>query len=157
LQEGVDLTAGTLTYWQGKTKKLVLVPLAEQLRAHLHKLAADDKPEVYVCPRMATVRSGGRHGLSQGFKRIIVKAGIDLRTVQGEGRHTIARHSFHSLRHSFTSALANAGVAPELRMKLTGHASAEIHRGYTHHEVEILRGAIRQLPKLGEKLPDIAI
>jgi site-specific recombinase XerD len=54
---------------------------------------------------------------------------------------------FH-LRHSFTSALANAGVAPELRMKLTGHKSAEIHRGYTHLELETLKDAIKKLPGL---------
>jgi integrase len=53
-----------------------------------------------------------------------------------------------SIRHSFTSALANAGVPPELRMKLTGHKSAEIHRGYTHMEMETLKDAIKKLPKL---------
>jgi hypothetical protein len=30
-----------------------------------------------------------------------------------------------SIRYSFTSALANAGVSPELRMKLTGHKSTK--------------------------------
>jgi hypothetical protein len=50
--------------------------------------------------------------------------------------------------HSFTSALANAGVSPELRMKLTGHKSAEVHRGYTHLELETLKDAIKKLPGL---------
>ena len=56
--------------------------------------------------------------------------------------------SFHALRHSFTSALANAGVAPELRMKLTGHKSESVHAGYTHHELETLRAAVGKLPAL---------
>jgi hypothetical protein len=59
---------------------------------------------------------------------------------------------FHRLavspHHSFTSALANAGVSPELRMKLTGHKSAEVHRGYTHLELDTLKEAIRKLPRL---------
>ena len=37
--------------------------------------------------------------------------------------------SSRSKFHSFTSTLANAGVSPELTMELTGHKSAEVHRG----------------------------
>jgi hypothetical protein len=32
--------------------------------------------------------------------------------------------------------MANAGVSQEIRMKLTGHVSAEMNKGYTHHELE---------------------
>jgi hypothetical protein len=32
--------------------------------------------------------------------------------------------------------------------KLTGHKSAEIHRGYTHLELETLKDAIKKLPGL---------
>jgi integrase len=53
------------------------------------------------------------------------------------------------LRHSFTSALANQNVSAELRMKLTGHSSDAVHRGYTHHEIETLRQAVLKLPSLG--------
>jgi integrase len=71
-----------------------------------------------------------------------------METVQGTGVRKISKRTFHALRHSFTSALANAGVSPELRMKLTGHKSAEIHRGYTHLELETLRAALQKLPNL---------
>jgi integrase len=54
----------------------------------------------------------------------------------------------YAFRHSFTSALANAGVSPELRMKLTGHKSAEVHRGCTHLEMDTLKDAIKKLPGL---------
>jgi hypothetical protein len=33
-------------------------------------------------------------------------------------------------------------------MKLTGHASDAIHRGYTHHELKMLRDALAKLPRL---------
>jgi hypothetical protein len=33
-------------------------------------------------------------------------------------------------------------------MKLTGHKSAEIHRGYTHLELETLKDAVKRLPSL---------
>jgi integrase len=66
----------------------------------------------------------------------------------GEGR-TVRTLTFHSLRHSFNSALANAGVSQEIRMKLTGHVSAEMNNGYTHHELEPLRAAIQRIPSIG--------
>ncbi len=60
----------------------------------------------------------------------------------------VARRTFHALRHSLTSALLNAGVAQELRMKLTGHKSAAVHRGYSHAEMGTLRAAVAKLPGL---------
>jgi integrase len=143
---GVDLIGKTLTYTQGKTGKPLTVPLHRKLQAQLEALATSDKPEHYILPGMANKGPGGRHGLSESFKGIVRKAGLDLQTVPGGGTRNISRRTFHALRHSFTSALANAGVSPELRMKLTGHKSAEIHRGYTHHELKTLRAAVNKLP-----------
>lgn len=76
------------------------------------------------------------------------KARIDIQSVQGSGSRQLSRRSFHALRHSCTSALANAGVAPELRMKLNGHSSEAVHRGYTHHQLATLRDAVTKLPSL---------
>jgi len=67
---------------------------------------------------------------------------------EGSARHTLTRLSFHSLRNSFNSALANAGVAQQTRQKLTGHASAAMNAKYTHHEIETLREAMVKLPSL---------
>ncbi|MDE0822204.1 MAG: hypothetical protein OSA95_13855 [Opitutales bacterium] len=38
----------------------------------------------------------------------------------------------------------------ELRMKLTGHSSKDVHRGYTHLELETLRKAIGRIPSVNE-------
>jgi hypothetical protein len=57
--------------------------------------------------------------------------------------------TFHSLRHSFNSEMASAGVGEELRMKLTGHATREQNKKYTHHELEPLRAAINRMPSIG--------
>jgi integrase len=146
--EAVDLAAGTLSFTQGKTNQRVTIPLAADLLAHLEQLASSEDPQAYIAPGMADKGPGGRHGLSEGFKRIMRNAGLDLQTVQGHGRRKISKRTFHALRHSFTSALANAGVSPELRMKLTGHQSAAVHRGYTHHELQALREAVGKLPSL---------
>ena len=60
----------------------------------------------------------------------------------------LQERSFHSVRHTFTSWLANADVAPELRIKLTDHAPAEVHTGDTNHELATLSDAVTMLPKL---------
>lgn len=144
----VDLAGGTLTFTQGKTNKKLVVPLHPDLLAHLESLAGTDKPEVFVMPHMADLKPGGRHGLSEGFKRLMRKAGLDMQKVKSAGQRQLSRRTFHALRHSFTSALANAGVAPELRMKLTGHKSAAVHRGYSHHEMRTLADAVAKIPGL---------
>lgn len=141
----IDLAAGTLSYQQQKTGAKVIVPLRPELAAHIEDLAGQDSAEEFITPHMAELKSGGRHGLSEGFKRIVRKAGLDLQTVQGGGKRLQSRRTFHALRHSFTSALANAGVSPEVRMKLTGHKSEKVHAGYSHHELGTLRAAMDRL------------
>jgi integrase len=143
-----DMSAETLTYTQAKTGDKVTVPLHSELLAHLNTLAGTDKPLVFIMPHMAGLKPGGRHGLSETFKRIMRKAGLDLQTVKGAGIRQQSKRTFHALRHSFTSALANQGVSSELRMKLTGHKTESVHRGYTHHELEKLREAVEKIPSL---------
>lgn len=144
----VDLKQGTLAYHQQKTNKQIALPMHPDLHHHLTIMAKKGKSQKFIMPGMAGKGPGGRHGLSESFKRIVRKADLDLQTVQGGGDRKISRRTFHALRHSFTSALANAEVASELRMKLTGHSSEAIHRGYTHHELNILRNAVEKLPSV---------
>ena len=147
----VDLAAETVTYNQAKTGAKVTTPLHPDLLARLNTLAGTDKPEVFVMPQLAGQRVSGRRGLSESFKNIMRKAGVDTMTTQGAGNQMFSRRTFHSLRHSFTSALANQNVAPELRMRLTGHKTEGEHRRYTHHEMDTLRAAVNLLPSLGSK------
>jgi len=83
--------------------------------------------------------------LSTTFTRIMNRAGVarDI-TIAGD---VSARRSFHCLRHSFTSWLAEADVHADVRQKLTGHASAGVHAKYTHHD-EALERAVATLPEL---------
>jgi integrase len=146
--QDADLATGTLSYQQRKTGAKVTVPIHPELAAHLEGLAAQDTVVEFLAPHMAGLKPGGRHGLSEGFKRIMRQAGLDLQTVQGGGKRMQSRRTFHALRHSFTSALANAGVSPELRMKLTGHKSERVHAGYSHLDLDTLRAAVGKLSAL---------
>jgi integrase len=148
----LDMANGMLVHQQGKTGHEVSIPLHPELRARLEAVATGDQAQEYVLPGLASEviagRNGGRNGLSDTFIQIALKAGLDLRPVTGAGGRQQYKRTFHALRHSFTSALANAGVSPELRQKLTGHTSADVHRGYTHFELQTLREAVEKLPKL---------
>ena len=79
-----------------------------------------------VFPELAGKHIAGRRGLSVQFRDIATKAGITGRVVtrEGKGRATNSK-TFHALRHTFVSSLANAGVAPDIRQKLAGHSSTE--------------------------------
>ena len=72
-------------------------------------------------------------------------------TVQGKGVRKFSRRTFHSLRHTFNSTMANAGVSDEIRMKLTGHKSAQMNQRYTHLQLETLQNAVNAVPLFGTK------
>jgi len=151
--DAIDLAGKFLHYTPQKTKrKEVVVPLHPELEAFLLERAGTDNPRAPLFPALDGKKSGGAHGLSSTFRRIMDKAGIHAAVARprkgGKGR-AISRLSFHSLRHGFNSAMANRGVAQEIRQKLTGHASAEMNDVYTHHELEPLRNAVEVIPPLG--------
>lgn len=146
----IDLAAGVVRFTPKKTKKkkiAVVIPLHPTLHAMLA-----ERPGIglaFVFPSLAGAATGGKYGLSQQFGDIMSRAGIKPTVVQhtSEGRRNTTL-SFHSLRHSFTSELANAGVSSELRMKMTGHTKKETHATYTHHDVAVLRAAVEKMPEL---------
>lgn len=142
----IDFAKGTLTFGRTKAGRSHTIPLHPALQDHLEQVAGDLTG--YVLPKLASVQTSGRRGLSESFKRIMVQAGLDYEQVQGAGKRRVSRRSFHALRHSFASSLANAGVAQDVRMTLTGHRSTEVHRGYTHYELLRLKDAIGLLPRL---------
>lgn len=143
--ENINTNDGTIVYQQQKTGKKVVVPMHYHVIEHLRFLSAFGTSG-FLCPKLAVKGPGGKHGLSEGFKRVVKKAGLDPMIVKGKGVRNFTKRTFHSLRHSFNSALANAGVADEVRMKLTGHSSKEMNARYTHLQVATLKNAVITLP-----------
>jgi integrase len=142
----LDWKNKTLSFTQHKTKKPLVVPLHSQLEKELRKHPGIGRAPMF--PSLAERETGGKHGLTGQFKAVLEKAGIEGRYTEAHGRRILSSLSFHSLRHSFTSALANRGVSPEVRMKLTGHSDKDVHAGYTHHELENLRSAVALIPNI---------
>jgi integrase len=136
---------------QKKTGATVILPLRDELTEYLLGLPSTDTPDGPIFPPLAGLGTGGTRGLSTLFTGVMTRAGIRSATLRERGvgvSRSVAALSFHSLRHSCNSALANAGVSQELRMKVTGHASKTMNNVYSHMELETIRTALNQLPKL---------
>ena len=144
----VDLERQLLTFTAAKTRKPVTIPLHPDLEGHL--LKAPGLGKAFLFSTLAGKSTGGKHGLSGRFSAIVARAGIKSR-VTGGGVRARGSLTFHSLRHGFNSAMANAGVSQEIRQRLTGHASAEMNKLYTHHELAPLRAAIELIPGIAGK------
>lgn len=132
-----------------KTKRMgktVTIALHPDFLAWLNKKKRTGK----LFPSLAGRATGGQWALSGQFGKLMEKAkvkGQTVRTRKGKGRQTSSL-TFHSLRHTMISSLANAGVSAEIRKKLSGHSDDASHAVYTHHELETMREAIKKLPSL---------
>jgi len=153
LWTSIDLSSKSVRFTPRKTArsgKGIVIPLHEDLVAHLLNIAGKDDPNSPLFPSLAGRKTGGAHGLSKTFAGIMEKAGIKADTARprnGKGR-AVSKLSFHSFRHGFNTAMANQGIAQEIRQKLTGHASPEMNNNYTHHELEPLRAAVNVIPSI---------
>ena len=159
----VDLAGKKITLIPSKTKRKkreVCIPIQAELLAFLESVPiTSDKPDAPVFPVLSKTSIGARAGLSQTFNKIMHAAGVDrgkpsrppaeegMPVKASVGRVTYER-GFHSLRHTFTSWLRNAGVSEEDRMDLTGHSTRESHAIYSHHDEEALRAAVSKLPSI---------
>ncbi len=83
---------------------------------------------------------GGRLGsLKKSYHAVLDKAGIERVNAKGE------RVNWHSLRHTFGSMLAAAGVDPKTIMELMGHANLATTQRYLHTDKKRKRAAVEQL------------
>jgi integrase len=152
----IDLEDQELRFVTAKTGRRMVIPLATPLAAHMQTMPAGDDPSSPLFPDAFAIASkeGSDSRLSQQFHGILVAAGMaKLRTKEETGagrglRRTVSEISFHSLRHTATSLLKNAGVPEAVAMDIIGHDSEAISRHYTHVETDAKRAALRKLPDI---------
>ena len=150
----VDLQARVLKVTPKKTArtgKKLEIPMSPDLEDFLlaHPIGKSESEPVF--PSLAKLSVGGNRGASRQFQQIMQSAGLasgTLRDASGESGRAVAERSFHSLRHSYITALSSAGVAVEVRQKLVGHSTAEQNLHYTHAEFSALRTAVESLPRI---------
>ena len=156
--QNVDLARDEIRFVSRKTGRQLIIPIAPPLRAQIEKLPAGDDPHQPLHPRaFASVeKSGGVKTLSRQFYELLADTGLTTpkahrRSDAAPGRdgpRELSTISFHSLRHTATSLMKNAGVNAATVMDLIGHESKAISEHYTHIDEETKRKAIAKLPKI---------
>jgi len=137
---------------KSRKKQELVIPMHADVEAYLLALPSSDKADGYLCPTLGGPEAGHRASLSRDFGTLLGEAGIDRRAggkKQGKGR-VFYRLGFHSLRHTFNSMMADAGVSIELRSKLTGHSTLAMNDRYTHLADATKRRAIDSMPSLSK-------
>jgi integrase len=147
----VDFKAGTISLVAQKKArkgKAFTVPLHPRLSKALAALPRPISASLPLLPSLAPLAIAGRSGLSLQFSRILeaaAKANKPKTPEDPDWQGGTRGRSFHSLRHTFVSLLANSGVDSETRRLLSDHATESAHRIYTHHEIETLRAAVNKI------------
>ena len=102
-----------------------------------------------VLPTICEMYQRSRYLVSQELSRIFKAANI-VTSVRLEGRkNKTPEATFHSLRHTFVSFSANAGVPLHIVQSIVGHESTAMKRHYYHESVDALRSAVNAIPALG--------
>ena len=159
----ISLAQGVIQVVPRKTRRhhqrLVTIPIHPALgRALLEQTVVDEscscRPDCNlnrsgpVLPTIAEMYARSRWQVSQQLSRIFRQANIQT-SVRLEGRrHLTPEATFHSLRHTFVSFAANAGVPLHVVQSIVGHESTAMTRHYYHENLAALKSAVAAIPTL---------
>jgi len=124
-----DIKDGAIFIKTGKTGAKVAIPIHPKLAEAIGERGVQTGP---VVPHLRqSYLTGGSSLISQRFRRLFTKCGIATSVKSGSG---VARPNcgFHSLRHTFVSRCAEAGIPQSIIQALVGHSSARMTERYTH-------------------------
>ena len=149
----IDLVRGIISVIPQKTArhahgKRTLIPIHPTLAGMLAEIPPEERTG-YVMPETAATYLADDTKLSRRIQKIFESCGI--RTTRKEEGNTRARVEvgFHSLRHTFVSLSANAGVPLALVQAIVGHSNPAMTRHYFHESEAALQSAVAALPAIG--------
>ncbi len=149
--DAVDLAGGFIRLAPAKTKRHkiavsipILPPLAEALRL---VLPASGEGGGYVMPELAERYKASRGKYpSKHIKTIFKHAGIKTTSSMEGRKRQVTDYGFHSLRHTFVSMAARAGIRQEVVRAIVGHTNAAMTAHYTHTNEADLKAAMAAFP-----------
>lgn len=140
-KKNVDSNLHWITVYDHKTDKdgqPLVVPIVEQLRHILEDAKARGKK----CEHVVAYRGRPIESIRGGLKAAAERAHLDYGLAKGV--------TFHTIRHTMATMLAEAGEPEAMRKDLMGHASIETTQIYTHirpvAQAQPLEALSRQLP-----------
>ena len=159
----VNIAQGVIQVVPRKTRRhhqrMVTIPIHQALGAALveREVKAKGEGEQWNCsssflgpvlPMIAEMYGRARWRVCHELTRIFKQAGIPT-SVRIEGRHRrTPEATFHSLRHTFVSFAANAGVPLHIVQSIVGHESTAMTRHYYHENIDALKSAVAAIPTL---------
>ena len=161
----VDMVRGFVQVIPHKTAKrrtVVRIPLFPALRAILAETPSRRRSGP-VLPELAKEYREHEKAVNYRIRRIFEAAGIETQGETGranpktETTRKAAEVGFHSLRHTFVSLCANAGVPLHIVQAIVGHTNEEMTRHYFHVSDDALRGAVAGLPDVFAAAPVAAL
>jgi integrase len=148
--QNIDTAKNEIRLTTRKTGRRQALPLPSALTAHIGTMKAGEDAKAPLHPTAFAIIQKGRAGpLSKSFGDLLEAAGLRIPTTADEG-NARAKYdlSFHSLRHTATSILKEAGIPQSVVMDFIGHDSADVSAGYTHTGREALERAANAFPNL---------
>ncbi len=140
-RKNIDREVRWITVHDHKTDKdgqPLVVPIVEQLR----KILLDAKARGRGNDRVVTYRGRPVESIRGGLQAAAKRAGLDYGLAKGV--------TFHTVRHTMATMLAEAGEPEAMRKDLMGHASIQTTQIYTHirpvAQAQPLEALSRQLP-----------
>ena len=161
--QNVDFPHRRIYVKQFKTGKEVSIPLAVQLYDALME-AQKWKCNQYVCPKTAerynkTDADGknvGNNRVDKDVLRVIGWIGLESSVSVPGRKNKMTVYGFHSLRHSFASFCAEAGVPKAVLLSILGTESEIADKYYTHVGNEAQEKAIAAISGTVFENPDKA-
>lgn len=139
-----EIDNGVLSFVPGKKKaegKVVRLPIVGDLAKRLAVLPREGE---WITPvlRSKTLRPGGSQSKQFGVILGRAQIGREKREAKGKAGKGLSSKTFHSLRHTTATWLAEAGVEPRIRRLICDHEDAGVHDRYTHADMETIREAL---------------
>jgi integrase len=153
----LDLAHAQVRLTTSKTHKVLIIPMADALVRHVEALPTHDDPHAPIHPRAwgFMERQKQSSNLSNQFADLLAQAGLrpkQPRRTQDKGRSARRARpnalSFHSLRHTATSLMHEAGVPAAVVQAMIGHDSETMHQHYIGVGQEAMKAAANALPEL---------
>lgn len=126
---------------------LLALLIAQKKRLEAEVSKAQEKG--YVIPDFAKWYRESYWRIGDTLAAIFRDAGIQTSVVIAGRTKATPDATFHSLRHTFVSFAANAGVPLPVVQSIVGHTSTAMTRHYYHENEDALRAAVAAIPSMG--------
>ena len=153
----VDLVRGFIQWMPRKTVRhgtIVRIPLFPVLAAMLAETPPRSR-KGFILPKLAEEYGRSRRYTSERVQKAFAQAGIVTQRDTGRANpkhkgstRKAVEVGFHSLRHTFVSLCANAGVPLHIVQAIVGHTQTAMTTHYFHVSDDALTGAIAPLPNV---------